>query len=65
MLTKLCEGGEGRLAWFHVIKNFPANEIYQFSRLFTKQVAFLPGQPTPYNQLLIQQLLLFPEWYFA
>ena len=31
----------------------------------TKQAAFLPGQPAPYNQLLIQPLLLVPECYFA
>ena len=30
-----------------------------------KQAAFLPGQPVPYNQLLIQTLLLVPECYFA
>ena len=30
-----------------------------------KQAVFLPGQATPYNQLLIQPLLLVPECYFA
>ena len=30
-----------------------------------KQAAFLPGQSTPYYQLLIHSLLLVPECYFA
>ena len=30
-----------------------------------KQVVYLPGHPTPYNQLLIQPLLLVPECCFA
>ena len=30
-----------------------------------KQAAFLNEQPTPYNQLLIQPLLLIPECYFV
>ena len=30
-----------------------------------KQAAFIHGQLTPYNQLLIQSLLLVPECYFA
>ena len=30
-----------------------------------KQAVFSPGQPTPYNQLLIQPLLLVPECCFA
>ena len=30
-----------------------------------KQAVFLPGQATPYDQLLIQPLLLVPECYFA
>ena len=29
------------------------------------QVVFLPGQPAPYNQLLIQPLLLVPEYNFS
>ena len=31
----------------------------------TKHAAFLPWQPAPCNQLLIQPLLLVPECYFA
>ena len=31
----------------------------------SKQAAFLPGQPLPYNQLLILQLLLVLECYFT
>ena len=46
-------------------KIFLQMKFINFQGFFTKQVAFLPGQPTPYNQLLIQPLLLFPEWYFA
>ena len=30
-----------------------------------KQAVFLPRPLAPKNQLLIQPLLLFPEWYFA
>ena len=30
-----------------------------------KQTFFLPGQPSPYNQILIQPLLLVLEYYFA
>ena len=30
-----------------------------------RQAFNLPGQPTPYNQLLIQQILLVCECYFA
>ena len=36
-----------------------------FQGCSTKQVALLPGQPVPYNQLLIQPLLLVSECYFA
>ena len=45
-----------RLALFHVIRNFLANEIFFFQGCPTKQIAFLLGQHAPYNQLLIQQL---------
>ena len=31
----------------------------------TKQAAFVPAQPSPYNELLIQPLLLVAECYFA
>ena len=31
----------------------------------SKHAVFLPWQPAPYNQLLIQPLLLVPECYFA
>ena len=33
MLTELAGDGECRLALFHTIRNFLANEIYHFSRL--------------------------------
>ena len=55
MFTKLSVDGVCRLALFHAIKNFLANEIYHFSRL-SHQTTFLLGQPAPYNQLLIQPL---------
>ena len=45
-----------RLALFHVIRNFLANEMFFFQGCPTKQIAFLLGQHAPYNQLLIQQL---------
>ena len=32
--TEMAEVGECRLTWFHWIRNFLANEIYHFSRLF-------------------------------
>ena len=63
-LTKLAVDNEYWMAVFHAIRNFLANEIYSFSRLSIKQAAFLP-RLAPQNQLLIQPLLLFPEWYFA
>ena len=31
----------------------------------TKQAAFLPGQPTPYCQLIIQAVLIVPKCYLA
>ena len=31
----------------------------------TKQAAFLPGQPTPYSQLIIQAVLIVPKCYLA
>ena len=40
MLTKLAGDGECRLAWFHAIRNFLANEIYNFSRL-SQQTGYL------------------------
>ena len=55
MLTKLARDGECRLALFHAIRSFLANEMYHFSRL-SHQTTFLLGQPAPYNQLLIQPL---------
>ena len=36
-----------------------------FQGCLIKQAVLLPGQPVPYNQLLIQPLLLVPECYFA
>ena len=61
MLTKLAEYDEYRLARFHPIRNFLAYKIYHFQGCPIKLAAFLPGQPTPCNQLLIQPLLLVPE----
>ena len=63
--TELAGDGEYRRTWFHPIRNFLANEIYRFSRLSHQTGCFLPGQPVPYNQLLIQLLLLVSECYFA
>ena len=65
MLTKLAGYDEHRMAWFHPIRNFLAIEIYHFQGCSIKQAVFLPGQPAPCNQLLIQLLLLVPECYFA
>ena len=62
MITQLA-GIECRLAWFHAIRNLLANKIYHFPGCPIKQASFLPGQPTPCNQLLIWPLLLVPECY--
>ena len=59
MITDLAGDGECRLAQFHVIP------VTIFQGCPARQAAFLPGQPAPYNQLLIQPLLLVPECYFA
>ena len=63
MLTKLAGYDEYRLARFHLIRNLLANKIYHFPGCPIKQASFLPGQPTPCNQLLIWPLLLVPECY--
>ena len=63
-LTGLAENGESRLARFHVITDFFANEIYHFSRLPTIRVTHLPGSPTSCKKILTQSLLLVPECYF-
>ena len=65
MLTKLAGYDQYRLARFHPIRNFLSNEIYHFQGCPIKQAVFLPEQPAPCNQLLIQPLLLVPECYFA
>ena len=43
MLTKLAGYDEYRLARFHPIRNFLANEIYHFQGCPIKQAAFLPA----------------------
>ena len=40
MLTKLARDGECRLAVFHAIRNFLANDIYNFSRLSHQHLVF-------------------------
>ena len=65
MLTKLAGYDEYRLAWFHLVRNFLANVIYHFQGFPIKQATFLPGQPTPCNQLYIRPLLLVPGCYFV
>ena len=52
MLTDLAGDGECRLALFHAIRNFLANEIYHFSRLshqagciFTWTALFIESAP--------------------
>ena len=65
MLATLAGYDEYRLAWFHPIRNVLANKIYHFQDYPIKQAAFLPGQPPPCNQLLIQPLLRVPKCYFA
>ena len=59
MLTKLAGYDEYRLTGFHPIRIFLANKIHHFQGCLIKQAAFLPGQPVPCNQLLIQPLCLF------
>ena len=46
-------------------ESFLQMKFNNFQGFFTKQVAFLPGQPTRYNEYFIQPLLLVPEWCFA
>ena len=65
--TKLAGDGECRLTQFHLIRN---NFILQIKFIVLqgcpiKQALLLPGQLAPYNQLLIQPLLLVAECYFA
>ena len=55
--AKLAGDGECRLTRFQLIRNFVVNKIYLFQGCPIKQTVFLPGQPAPYNQLLIQPLL--------
>ena len=52
MFTKLPGDGVCRLALFHAVRNFLANETDHFSRL-SHQTTFLLGKPAPHNQLLI------------
>ena len=57
---------ECRLTWFDLIRNFLLQiKFIIFQGCPIKQVVYLPGHPTPYNQLLIQPLLLVPECCFA
>ena len=65
--TKLAGDGECRLTQFHLIRN---NFILQIKFIVLqgcpiKQALLLPGQLAPYNQLLIQPLLLVAECYFV
>ena len=55
ILPKLAGDGVCRLALFHALKIFLANEIYHFSKL-SHHTTYLFGQPASYNQLLIQPL---------
>ena len=64
-LTKLAEEDECKLARLHAIRNFLANGIYHVLRLSQQTGTDLPRQPAPYNQILIQLLLLVPECCFA
>ena len=64
-LAELAGDGECRLTQFHPIRNFLANEMHLFQGCSIKQAVFLPRQPAPFNQLLIQSLFLVPECYFA
>ena len=52
---------ESRLSRFNLIRNSYANETYHFCIKWT----VLLNWPDPYNQLLINSLLLVPECYFA
>ena len=63
-LNELARDGECRLAGFHAIKNFLENKFFTFQGWPTKQAAFLLGLPAPYNQFLLQPLILVPEYYF-
>ena len=65
MLTELAGDGECRLLCSRRSEIFWQMKFIVFQGCSTKQVAFLPEQPPPFNQLLIQPLLLVPECYFA
>ena len=64
-LTKFA--GDDNTGW----PGFMRSEIFLqmkfiiFQDFPTKQAAFLPRQPAIYNHLLIQPLLLVPEYYLA
>ena len=53
MLTKLAGDGECTLALFHVIRNFLANKIYHFSRMYHQATFFIWAacsiQSAPYS----------------
>ena len=58
MLTKLGGDGECRLALFHAIKNFRANEIYHFLRLSRQTLAVCSIYSAPYSATLDHEITL-------
>ena len=64
-LTGLAGAGECRPTGSIQSEIFLQMKFIIFQGCPIKQVVFLPGQLTPYNQLLIQPLLLVPEYCFA
>ena len=65
MLTKLAGDGECRLALFHVIRNFLANEIYHFSRLSHQTGCIFTWTALSIESALYSVTLLVQEGYFA
>ena len=64
----ICIHWDGKcwLARFHAIRNFLASGIYHLSRLSHQTGCLFTWEaPAPYNQLLIQPLLLVPECYLG
>ena len=59
--------GNGDAGWLTSMQSeiFLEMKFIIFQSCPSKQAAFLPGQPLPYNQLLILQLLLVLECYFT
>ena len=72
---EFCGSGPARsTSWLRMVnagwlgsmrsKTFLKIKFFTFQGWPTEQAAFLPGLPAPYNQFLLQPLILVPEYYF-